>query len=119
MFGEFYYPDGTKPEWKAIDTLQRIFMELHRELRLIKPLTFPVTTIALVYDNNDYLDKEYKDLCAEEWEKGGSFFCYNSNNPTSLASCCRVLNEVTDNTFSSTTGMTGVNIEMALICLIA
>lgn len=42
LFGEFYYPDGSKPEWKAIDTLQRIFMKLHRELRLIKPLTFPV-----------------------------------------------------------------------------
>lgn len=108
MFGEFYYPDGTQPEWIAIDTLQRIFMELHRELRLVKPLTFPVTTMALVYDSNDYLDKEYKELCAEEWAKGGSFFCYNSNNPTSLASCCRVLNEVSDNTFSSTTGMTGV-----------
>lgn len=108
MFGEFYYPDETQPEWKAIDTLQRIFMELHRELRLIKPLTFPVTTMALVYDNNDYLDIEYKNLCADEWAKGGSFFCYNSSNPTSLASCCRVLNEVSDNTFSSTTGMTGV-----------
>lgn len=108
MFGEFYYPDGSQPEWNAIDTLQRIFMELHRELRLIKPLTFPVTTMALVYNNNDYLDKDYKDLCAEEWAKGGSFFCYNSNNPTSLASCCRVLNEISDNTFSSTTGMAGV-----------
>lgn len=108
MFGEFYYPDGSQPEWIAIDSLQRIFMELHRELRLIKPLTFPVTTMALVYDSDDYLDKEYKELCAEEWAKGGSFFCYNSDNPTSLASCCRVLNEVSDNTFSSTTGMTGV-----------
>lgn len=108
LFGEFYYPDGTKPEWKAIDKLQRMFMELHRELRLIKPLTFPVSTMALVYDNNDYLDKEYKELCAEEWAKGGSFFLYSSDNPTSLASCCRVLNEITDNTFSSTTGMTGV-----------
>lgn len=108
LFGDFCYPDDTKPEWKAIDTLQRMFMELHRELRLIKPLTFPVSTMALVYDNKDYLDKEYKELCAEEWAKGGSFFCYNSDNPTSLASCCRVLNEMSDNTFSSTTGMTGV-----------
>lgn len=108
LFGEFYYPDGTKPEWKAIDTLQRIFMELHRKLRLIKPLTFPVTTMALVHNNQEYLDIDYKELCAEEWAKGGSFFCYTSNNPTSLASCCRVLNEMSDNTFSSTTGMTGV-----------
>lgn len=108
LFGEFYYPDGTQPEWNAIDKLQRIFMQLLREIRLIKPLTFPVTTMALVHNNKEYLDPEYKELCAEEWAKGGSFFCYTSDNPTSLASCCRVLNEMTDNTFSSTTGMTGV-----------
>lgn len=108
LFEDFFYPDGSQPTWEAIDTLQRIFMELHRELRLIKPLTFPVTTMALVHNNKEYLDKEYKELCAEEWAKGGSFFCYNNDNPTSLASCCRVLNEMSDNTFSSTTGMTGV-----------
>ena len=108
LFGEFYYPDGTQPEWNAIDKLQRIFMQLLREIRLIKPLTFPVTTMALVHNSKEYLDHEYKELCAEEWAKGGSFFCYTSDNPTSLASCCRVLNEMSDNTFSSTTGMTGV-----------
>ena len=108
LFGEFYYPDGTQPEWNAIDKLQRIFMQLLREIRLIKPLTFPVTTMALVHNSKEYLDPEYKELCAEEWAKGGSFFCYTSDNPTSLASCCRVLNEMSDNTFSSTTGMTGV-----------
>jgi len=108
IFEDFYYPDGTQPEWKAIDTLQRIFMELHRELRLIKPLTFPVTTFAMVHDGTDVIDKEYKQLCADEWAKGGSFFCYLSNNPSALASCCRVLNEMSENTFSSTTGMTGI-----------
>jgi ribonucleoside-triphosphate reductase len=107
LFGEFYYPDGTQPEWNAIDKLQRIFMQLLREIRLIKPLTFPVTTMALVHNGKEYLDHEYKELCAEEWAKGGSFFCYTSDNPTSLASCCRVLNEMSDNTFSSTTVMTG------------
>ena len=108
IFENFYYPDGTQPEWEAISTLQKIFMELHRELRLIKPLTFPVTTMALVHDGTDVIDKEYKDLCASEWAKGGSFFCYLSNNPSALASCCRVLNEMSENTFSSTTGMTGI-----------
>lgn len=108
LFGDFYYPDGTQPEWKAIDTLQRMSMKLMRDIRLIKPITFPVTTIALVHNNKEFLDRDYKELCAEEWSKGGSFFCYNSDNPTSLASCCRVLNEMSDNIFSSTTGMTGV-----------
>lgn len=108
LFEDFYYPDGTQPQWKAIDCLQRIFMELHRELRLIKPLTFPVTTMAMVHDGTDIIDKEYKKLCAEEWAKGGSFFCYLSDNPSSLASCCRVLNEIQDNTFSSINGLQGI-----------
>lgn len=44
--------------------------------------------MAMVHNNKEFLDKEYKELCAEEWAKGGSFFCYNSDNPSSLASCC-------------------------------
>lgn len=108
MFGDFYYPDGTKPEWKAVDKLQRMFMKLMREIRLLTPITFPVTTMSLLHNGKEFLDKEYEDLCAEEWSKGGSFFCYMNDNPASLASCCRVLNEMSDNTFSSTTGMNGV-----------
>lgn len=108
LFQEFVYPDGTKPEWKAIDALQRIFLELHRELRLIKPLTFPVTTMCMVHNNNEVLDKEYEQLCAEELSKGSSFFVYLSDSATSISSCCRVRNELIDNTFSSTTGLTGV-----------
>lgn len=108
LFGDFYYPDGSKSKWEQVDTLQRMFMALMRRIRLIKPITFPVTTMALVHNNKDYLDEDYKELCAEEWAKGGSFFCYTSDNPSSLASCCRVLNEMSNNTFSSTTGMTGV-----------
>ena len=88
LFKEFYYPDGTQPKWEAIDQLQRIFMELHRELRLVKPLTFPVTTMALLHDGKDFKDQEYKNLCAEEWAKGGSFFLYTNDNASSLASCC-------------------------------
>ena len=108
LFGDFYYPNGSKPEWVAIDKLQRIFMELHRELRLIKPLTFPVTSVCMLHDNNNCLDLETKKWVAEEWAKGGSFFLYLSNNPNSISSCCRVQNEIVDNTFNSTTGLTGI-----------
>lgn len=109
MYGDFYYPDGTQPEWNAIDILQRLFMKLMRDIRLKKPITFPVTTMSLLYDEKtkEFKDKEYEKLTAEEWAKGGSFFCYMNSNPASLASCCRVLNEMEDNTFSSTTGMNG------------
>lgn len=42
LFENFYYPDGTKPEWKAIDTLQRMFMKFFNKLRTKQILTFPV-----------------------------------------------------------------------------
>lgn len=42
LFESFYYPDGTQPEWKAIDTLQRMFMKWFNQLRLKQVLTFPV-----------------------------------------------------------------------------
>ena len=110
LFGEFYYPDGTKPEWKAIDTLQRMFMEWFNQLRLKQILTFPVETFAMVYDpnTNDIIDKEYKNLCAEMYSKGHSFFTYISDSADSLASCCRLRNALDKNTFNPTSGLTGI-----------
>lgn len=108
LFENFYYPDGTQPEWKAIDTLQRLFMKWFNELRLKQVLTFPVETFAMVHDGKDIVDKEYKQLCAEMYAEGHSFFTYISDSADSLASCCRLKNELTENTFSPTSGLTGV-----------
>ena len=108
LFGEFYYPDGSKPEWKAIDTLQRLFLKWFNNLRLKQVLTFPVETFAMVHDGNDIIDKNYKDLCAEMYAEGHSFFTYISDSADSLASCCRLRNELAENTFNPTSGLTGV-----------
>ena len=108
LFGDFYYPDGTKPEWKAIDALQRLFMNWFNEWRLTQLATFPVETFAMVHDGKDIIDKEYKDLCAEMYAKGHSFFTYISDSADSLASCCRLRNELAENTFNPTSGLTGI-----------
>ena len=108
MFGEFYYPDGTKPEWKAVDTLQRLFMKWFNKIRTKAIVAFPVETFAMVHDGKDVIDKEYKDLCAEMYAEGHSFFTYISDSADSLASCCRLRNQVDKNTFSPTSGLTGI-----------
>lgn len=108
MFGEFYYPDGTKPEWKAVDTLQRLFMKWFNKLRTKAIVAFPVETFAMVHNGKDIIDKEYKDLCAEMYAEGHSFFTYTSDSADSLASCCRLRNQVNKNTFSPTSGLTGI-----------
>lgn len=108
MFGEFYYPDGTKPEWKAIDILQRLFMKWFNKLRTKAIVAFPVETFAMVHNGKNIIDKEYKDLCAEMYAEGHSFFTYISDSADSLASCCRLRNQVDKNTFSPTSGLTGI-----------
>ena len=110
LFADFCYPDGTKPEWKAVDTLQRMFMKWFNKLRLKQLLTFPVETMAMVYDpeTKDIIDKDYKDFTAEMYAEGHSFFPYISDSADSLASCCRLKNELTENTFNPTSGLTGV-----------
>lgn len=108
LFGEFCYPDGSKPEWIAIDTLQRMFMKWFNQIRLKQVLTFPVETFAMVHNGDDIIDLNYKQLCAEMYAEGHSFFTYISDSADSLASCCRLRNELAENTFSPISGLTGV-----------
>lgn len=108
LFGEFCYPDGTKPEWAAINVLQKMFMKFFNKLRTKQILTFPVETLAMVHDGKNIIDKEYKDFCAEMYAEGHSFFTYISDSADSLASCCRLRNELAENTFNPTSGLTGV-----------
>lgn len=108
MFDDFYFPDGTQPHWDAVNWLQKRYMKWLNEERTKTLLTFPVMTVCCLTDDKDVLDKEYKDFITTQWAEGDSFFVYLSKNADSISSCCRLRNEVTDNTFSSTTGLTGV-----------
>lgn len=108
LFEEFCYPDGTKPKWEAIDYLQRKFMKYLNTERLNAVIAMPVETMALLSDGNDIIDKEYKKFTAEMYAEGHSFFTYISDNPNGLASCCRLRNEIEENTFSFTNGLTGI-----------
>ncbi len=73
-----------------------------------KLLTFPVETLNLLDDGHDYVDSEWADFAAEMWAEGHSFFVYRSDSVDSLASCCRLRNELQDNAFSFTLGAGGV-----------
>ena len=108
LFDEFVFPDGSKPEWERISFLQKRFMKWLNNERTKTMLTFPVETMALLSDGKDIMDQEYKVFTAEMYAEGHSFFTYISDNPNALASCCRLRNEMTDNVFTFTNGLTGV-----------
>ena len=109
IFGNFRFPDGSAPHWDGLNWLQKRFMKWFNEERLHAVLTFPVETMALLSENGDVKDKEYADFTAQMYSEGHSFFTYLSDNADSLASCCRLRNEITDNGFSYTLGAGGVS----------
>lgn len=109
MFENFVFPDGTAMQWASVNWLQKRFMRWFNEERRRKLLTFPVETVNLLDDGHDYVDSEWKDFVAEMWAKGHSFFVYRSDSVDSLSSCCRLRNELQDNTFSYTLGAGGVS----------
>ncbi len=109
MFGTFVYPDMTKPSWESLKKLQSFFMKWFNKEREKSVLTFPVVTAAMLVKDGKPVDVDFADMCAEELSEGNSFFIYQSESADSLASCCRLRNEISDNTFSYSLGAGGVS----------
>lgn len=109
LFGNFYFPDGSQPDWEGLSWLQKRFMKWFNEERTKTVLTFPVETMAMLTENGECKDKEWGEFAAEMYSEGHSFFTYLSDNADSLSSCCRLRNEIQDNGFSYTLGAGGVS----------
>lgn len=108
MFGDFYFPDGTKPQWCSLNWLQHEFMQWFNAERLRCMLTFPVESFALIYKDGKFEDEENAKFVAEEYARGHSFFTYISDTVDSLSSCCRLRNTLSTREFSFTNGNIGV-----------
>lgn len=108
MFGEFVFPDFTKPSWRSVSALQDFFLYWFNQERSKTILTFPVVTVAMLTDKGRCKDEAFAHGMAEHMQKGSSFFVYLSDSADSLASCCRLRSEIADNTFSYTLGAGGV-----------
>ena len=108
IFGDFLFPDETEPQWESVNWLQKYFMKWFNYERTRSELTFPVETVNLLNDGKTAVDQEWLDFTTEMYVEGHSFFTYTSSSVDSLASCCRLRNELQENTFSFTLGAGGV-----------
>ena len=109
LFGDFVFPDFDKPQWDTVNRLQHFFMKWFNNERSKKVLTFPIVTAAMLIKDGKPKDEEFATMCAKELSEGNSFFIYLSESADSLASCCRLRSEMSDNTFSYTLGAGGVS----------
>lgn len=108
MFGDFVFPDFTKPNWQTVEALQNFFLDWFNKERTKSILTFPVVTVAMLTDDGQCKDQAFAKSMATHLSEGSSFFVYLSDNADSLASCCRLRSEISDNTFSYSLGAGGV-----------
>lgn len=108
MFGEFYFPDGTQPDWESLKWIQMEFMKWFNEERLKTVLTFPVETVTLLCKDGKFEDEEMFKFVCEEYSRGHSFFTYISDTVDSLSSCCRLKNKLQTKEFNFTNGNIGI-----------
>lgn len=108
MFGDFYFPDGTRPVWESTNWLQKLYLHWLNQERLKCMLTFPVCSYACLIEDDKFKDEETFDFICKEYAEGNSFFLYMSSSVDSLSSCCRLQNAISDNTFNFTNGQIGV-----------
>ena len=104
MYGDFYFPDGTRPNWLSFNWLQKDFLHWFNQERLKCILTFPVVSVCLIYQNGEFLDKELYEFTCKEYAEGNSFFTYISDSADSLSSCCRLSSKIEKPQFNFTNG---------------
>lgn len=104
MYGEFYFPDGTQPNWDSFNWLQKEFLHWLNQERLKCVLTFPVVSACLIYQDGKFLDNDLYEFICKEYEEGNSFFTYISDSADSLSSCCRLSSKIEKPQFSFTNG---------------
>ena len=104
MYGDFYFPDGSRPQWESLQWLQKDFLHWFNQERLKCILTFPVVSLCLIYQDNKFVDEDLYEFACREYSEGNSFFTYISDSADSLSSCCRLSSKISKPQFNFTNG---------------
>ena len=113
LFGGVKYPDGTYviDEVENLIEHQKIFMEVVSAIRNENMFTFPVLTYSLLYQNGEFVDKEFARWCSDHNTKWNDSNFFVSEDVGTLSNCCRLLSDTTKlNAFINSIGGTALSI---------
>ncbi|MFH0898144.1 MAG: anaerobic ribonucleoside-triphosphate reductase [bacterium] len=95
LFGDYIFPDGSKPDFNLIFELQKIFCDwFHKgDPSTGLPYRFPIVTLNLRVDEQGHvIDQESLDYFSKINLEKASFNIYISSG-NKIASCCRLTND--------------------------
>lgn len=97
LFGSYMYPDGSKPDFDYIMSVQKLFCDWFAlgDPSTGMPYRFPIVTINLHTTNGIIDDPEFLEWVSKVNCNTG---CYNLyiNSGNKISSCCRLLNNLDD-----------------------
>lgn len=107
IFGGAEFPDGTYMidfEEEIIE-FQKMFLTEMSKIRHKNMMTYPVSTISLLTDKQgNFMDEEFAKWACEHNRKWNDSNWFVDSDVTSLSSCCRLKNNITDLGYSNSIG---------------
>ena len=98
LFGGSEFPDGSfmiDYEEEIID-FQRIYMEEMAHIREENMFTFPVSTISLLRQNGEFVDKPFAEWAIRHNMKWNDSNIFVDDSVNSLSNCCRLKSDIRD-----------------------
>ena len=112
LFGGSTFPNGEfmiDYEDEIIE-FQKLYMETMSNIRSENMMTFPVSTISLLYQNNDFVDKEFAEWAIKHNMKWSDSNLFVDDNVNSLSNCCRLKSNVRDLGYFNSIGGTALKV---------
>lgn len=98
LFGGKTFPDGSFmiDYEEEIISFQKIYMEEMAKIRSKNMSTFPVNTISLLYQNGEFVDKEFAEWALKHNMKWSDSNLFVDDSVNSLSNCCRLKSNIQD-----------------------
>jgi len=112
LFGGSLFPDGSLMidfEDEIIE-FQKLYMQVMANIRHENMFTFPVSTISLLRQNGEFVDKEFAEWAIKhnmEWSDSNLFVDSSVN---SLSNCCRLKSNIEDLGYFNSIGGTALKV---------
>ena len=112
LFGGSEFPDGSfmiDAEEEVIE-FQKWYMETMAEIRSENMFTFPVSTISLLRQNGEFVDKDFAEWAIKHNMKWSDSNLFVDDSVNSLSNCCRLKSDIRDLGYFNSIGGTALKV---------